>query len=355
MPRIGIYLRLSDDRDGNQTATDRQLQDCRRYAHSKGWEVADVFEDIDLSAYRRGVHRAEFERMLEAVRAKAIDGVLAWKIDRITRRQRDLVRLDEAAEEVRAFIATVVEGIDTRQPTGRFVAELLVAQARMESENASIRIKRKHEELAILGRPQTGGTRMFGYSQDRQAVVAEEAALVREATTHLLAGRSLVGLCREWERRGVRTPAGGAWKPSPLRRLLKSAALSGQREHLGRITAGSWPPILTPVETMRLRALLDDPARNKVINPRRYLLAGCLRCGHCGHSLSSRPRIDGVRRYVCAKRPGDPNCGKLARLARPVEDVVRDAVVVALDGVDLREHVSQPEAGLESDLRQGVR
>ena len=130
MECVGIYLRISDDRDGNQTATQRQEEDCRKFAELKGWSVGDVFEDVDLSAYKRNVKRPEFERMLRAIRNREIDGVLAWKIDRITRRQRDFVRLDEECEEAKAFIATVVDQIDTRNPTGRFVAELLVAQAK---------------------------------------------------------------------------------------------------------------------------------------------------------------------------------------------------------------------------------
>jgi site-specific DNA recombinase len=185
--RIGIYLRISDDRDGNQTATQRQEEDCRRYAAGKDWEVADVFEDVDLSAYKRGVKRPEFERMLAAIRHKEIDGVLAWKVDRLTRRQRDLVRLDEECEDAKGFIATVVEGIDTRNPTGRFVAELLVSQARMESENSSIRVKRAHEEQAKKGSPSVGGKRPFGYT-NRREIIPEEAELIREATDRILVG-----------------------------------------------------------------------------------------------------------------------------------------------------------------------
>src|SRR2546428_3266664 len=151
MDKVGIYLRISDDRDGTQTATQRQREDCHRYAQSRGWEVSDVFEDVDISAYKRTAKRPEFERMVAAVRDKEIDGVLAWKMDRISRRQRDLVKLDEQCEDSGGFIATVMETIDTRQPTGRFVAELLVSQARMESANTSVRVTRAHEQMAKQG------------------------------------------------------------------------------------------------------------------------------------------------------------------------------------------------------------
>ena len=47
---VGIYLRISEDRDGEQTATARQEEDCRKVAASQGREVTDVYEGVDLTA-----------------------------------------------------------------------------------------------------------------------------------------------------------------------------------------------------------------------------------------------------------------------------------------------------------------
>jgi Resolvase, N terminal domain len=51
----GIYARLSDDKGAEQTATARQIADCRRLAADRGWAVAEahVYEDVDLSAFKR--------------------------------------------------------------------------------------------------------------------------------------------------------------------------------------------------------------------------------------------------------------------------------------------------------------
>lgn len=336
MERVGVYLRISADPDGSQSATGRQREDCQRYAASHGWEVADVFEDVDLSAYKRGVKRPEFERMLESVAQRSIEGVLCWKMDRISRRMRDLVRLDEACEEAKGFIATVVEGIDTRQSTGRFIAELLVAQARMESENTSTRVKRAHEEKARKGRPVVGGFRPFGYTADMMTIMDEEAELIREAARRILAGESLRGICLDWERRGVKSPAGKPLTPTPLRRMLMSGTLSAQREYEGTVTKGTWPAILSTDETVRLRAILGNPARlTHNGTGRKYLLTGILRCGRCGHPMVGRRREDRRRRYICDARPGKGNCGRMCRVADKVEGIVKEAVFAALDGADV--------------------
>ena len=343
MTRTGIYLRISDDRDGTQTATERQRHDCIRFAESRGWEVVDVFEDIDLSAYKRRVKRPEFERMLTAVREKKIDRVLAWKVDRLTRRMRDIVRLDDACEEVGAYISTVVESIDTQQPTGRFVLELLVAQARMESENASIRITRKEAERATQGFPQIGGYRLFGYNQKRTEIIPEEAALIREARDRVFAGDSILGICWDWKARGVTSVRGGAFSKTVLRNLLLRPSIAGFREHGGRLFKGKWEGIISEEDHRRLVAILTDPSRTTRLTSRSYLLTGLLICGECGELLVGRPRADKQSRYVCNRQPESRACGTVTRLAAPVDEMVKEAVIEMLGSEDLRAFVEEEE------------
>ena len=351
MERIGIYLRISDDRDGTQTATKRQEEDCRKFADSKGWTVVDVFEDVDLSAYKRNVKRPEFERMLAALRNREIDGVLAWKVDRITRRQRDFVRLDEQCEEVEGFIATVVDQIDTRTATGRFVAELLVAQARMESENSSVRIRRAHEAAAKRGDISHGGTRPFGFTLDRH-VIPEEAELIQEAARRILAGERIRGVAFDWDRRGVTTSTGKPWREVALRKVLVGAVLSGQREYQGSLVPGTWPAILTPETTARLRVVLASRQTNAsgLREPRKLLLGGGFaRCGRCRSALRGSQDGAGKARYVCKGHPGTPNCGRLARRAEPVEAVVTQALFAALDGADIAAYMRDQQELIADD------
>ncbi len=356
MEQIGIYVRISDDPDGTQTATERQLEDCSRFAASRSWNVADVFEDIDISAYQRNAKRPEFERMIAAVRDKRIDGVLAWKMDRLSRRMRDFVRLDEQCEESGAFVASVIEGIDTRLPTGRFVAELLTAQARMESANTSTRVTRAHEQMAKNGQPVLGGLRPFGYSKDRSEIIPHEAELIRDAVSRVIAGESIRSICKDWHAGGVLSGAGKPWKTASLSRLLGSAFISGQRDLHGVLTPGQWSAIISPAETVTLRHILADPQRRTRGSwARTYLLTGMIRCGLCGELLIARPRADHVRRYVCAKDPGTANCGRLARVAGPIEELIRESVIAALDGADLTQYLYRQAEGDEGAIIEELR
>jgi hypothetical protein len=119
--------------------------------------------------------------------------------------------------------------------------------------------------------------------------------------------------------------------------MLMSARISGQRSYRGEIVAqGDWEPIITADETARLRARLGDPERLTRRTVRRYLLSGgLLRCGLCDAVLVARPRVDGQRRYVCAKGPGQPGCGRMAVSAEPLEALIAEAVLYRLDTPEL--------------------
>ncbi|HEY8111252.1 MAG TPA: recombinase family protein, partial [Actinomycetes bacterium] len=322
MTRAGIYVRISQDRAGAGLGVQRQETDCRALAERKGWEVAGVYPDNDVSAYS-GKPRPEWERLNADVRAGAIDAIVCWHVDRLTRSPRELEDVIDLADRLGLGLATVTGEIDLATPTGRMVARMMGAAARHEAEHKAERQARQHRQAAEAGKVSGGGTRPFGYAEDRVTVVEPEAEIIRECARRVLVGEGLTSVCRDLAVRDVRTPTGNRWRRNTLRQLLASARISGRREHtsrsswsgtrplLGEITKEAvWPAIITPVESDRLRAILSSPDRRKVgaVTGRRYLLSGILRCGKCGHGLVGSPRA-GVPRYVCPRVPDGTSCG----------------------------------------------
>jgi hypothetical protein len=75
---VAIYTRLSSDTPGReQTATKRQERDCRVFAQLREWEVSDLYEDVDLSAYKKGVKRPAYESLLKAIETRRVSGMVA--------------------------------------------------------------------------------------------------------------------------------------------------------------------------------------------------------------------------------------------------------------------------------------
>jgi site-specific DNA recombinase len=231
----------------------------------------------------------------------------------------------------------VVNGgmLDLSTPGGRMVARQLGAVARYESEHRSERVRAKHRELAEKGLWPGGGHRPFGYGSDGVTLVPEEAAVVREAAKRVLAGESLRGICMDLDRRGIVGAEGGRMHTLRLKTILRSARISGQREHKGVMTKAVWPALVTPAQLILLRAKLVPGKRNRG----RTLLAGLLVCGRCGQGMVSKPRARGIPCYGCKHESG--GCGVNVRAA-PLESYVMDQLRLHLDSPEAQAILSPP-------------
>lgn len=342
MKAAAIYIRISSDRGGTRAGVRRQLEDCRSWAQLNGAPVAEVYEDNDVSAYR-GKPRPAYRRMCEDIKAGVRDGVIVWHNDRLHRNTRELEDFIDLVEATGIAVATVTSGdYDLTTTTGRAMARIACALARLESEDKSRRIKRQQLQAAQEGKRSGGGTRAYGYQPGHRKVIPNEAAVIKEAARRILAGEPLRSVTRDLNDRGIPTVSGKPWSSTVLRTILTSGRISGQREHLGEIVAaGDWPAIVTPAQTARLRTILLDPDRRTNRAPRRYPLTGLVYCGKCGARMVARPRDDGERRYFCAKGPGFTGCGGTAILSEPLERFVAEAVLHRLDSPKLQRAVSR--------------
>jgi site-specific DNA recombinase len=336
-----IYARISSDRGGQQLGVRRQVDDCAALVARRGWLPAQVYIDDDISAYR-AKPRPAYRQLLRAITEGEVDAVVVWHLDRLHRYPKELEEFFEicAAAGVKD-LASVTGDIDLATHDGQFLARILGAVSKKESDDKSRRIARKALELAQAGKIGGGGTRPYGYRDDRRTVITAEAPVVREVAARLLAGDSLRSVANDLNRRGIRSVTGREWQPQTLRRMIVSARISGQREHRGEIIAkAEWPAIIPPAQTARLRALFADPDRRTNRATRRYLLKGLLRCGHCGATLRARPRDGGDRRYGCTKGPGQPGCGRTWILSEPLETFISEAVLYRLDTPTLNDRLT---------------
>ena len=187
----------------------------------RGWKVAGVFTDNDVSASSRKP-RPEWQRVLADVEAGRVDAIVGWHVDRITRSPAELEGLISFVEQQGLELATVTGDVDLSTPTGRLVSRTLGAAARHEIEHKSERQRRGGRQRAENGKPHAGGTRPYGFEADRVTIIPAEAKVIVECS-----GASPANRCprpvADLHARGIETPTGRAWQPRTLRRLLASA------------------------------------------------------------------------------------------------------------------------------------
>lgn len=292
-----IYARISRDREGAGLGVERQEADGRALAERLGWDVVAVYVDNDISAYS-GAARPQYRAMLDAVRAGEIRGVIAWHPDRLHRRATELEEFVTVAEAHNLQVQTVTAGtVDLTTASGRMVARMLGAAAQHEVDHARERMKRAKAQMAADGKYR-GGPRPFGFESDGVTVRESEAAVIREATRAIIAGRSLAAVARDLNDRGAKTAPGREWTYARLREMLVrprnagllGRGLPGRHEDHEILGTAVWPAIVEQDEWRALVTLLTDPSRRKQDgNETRWLGSGIYRCSKCGGTMRVAP------------------------------------------------------------------
>lgn len=381
--RAAVYVRISVDRPG-EVSTEVQESACRALCAGRGWRVADVYLDRGRSAYR-DVERPAYQRMLADVEAGRLDAVVFWKLDRIA---RSVITFNDFLQTVHrhgVVVASVNDTIDTASPMGRAMVQISAVFAELESAQISLRVRGALAAKASQGTPHHGGRRAYGYAQkigDRpsqpqrpdgtdyppDAIVPEEAEVIREAVRRTLDGESLRQIATDFNRRGIPTALDRAWHASPLAQILRSARIAGYREHRGAAYAGTWEPIIDMSTHTAVRAALVPDAgisaRVKAGTP--GLLSGIARCGECGtgllRSMGGGGRNPSYRMYRCPDPKGrtgpDAPCGRIGVKLDTADDEVEKRVLAVLEAgllaghaglVERQEALAKAEAALADD------
>ena len=370
MTRAGIYLRISSARAGEIQSgaarrgevlgVDRQRPPCVELCARLRWTVVDEYVDPNDSAYSGRV-RKQWRRLIADVQAGRIDAIVAWHPDRLTRQPKENEELIELVDRYGLQVATAMAGEhDLASPSGRLHFRMLGSIARYESEHRAERVASHHDQLAQEGRWH-GGRRPFGYRYvDGGGIELDEreAAAIRQARVRILDGATLSAVVRDWRAAGLFQSKGG--RPVTVTiadRLLRSPHLDGDRRHRGAVTkADAWPAVFTTAEHLDLVAELDRRGRRGLVDRHRTLCSGYLRCGACGHVMrgATLKAAGGARApgYRCDAASG--GCGRLHRLAGPVDAEVADRIIRRLASPQLQAKLAERAEGrlTASEARQ---
>lgn len=347
---VGVYLRISDDTAGEAKGVARQREDCTALAAVRRWEPV-IYEDNDVSAYRRDVIRERFEQMLSDLKAGQIRGIVGYNLDRVFRQPRDLERAIDLYEANPGLIFATLEGdINLSTADGRTMARVLVAFANKASADTGRRVQRKQLQLAREGTLVHCGRVPFGWQADGKTVDPAAKAEILKAHECLLAGDKLIRIRDDWEERDIvpRAPDGkrhGKDKEatrlqhSTVRRILTNPALAGFKLYRGEImttedgkpVSGAWDHITTPERLEAVTGVLDARQTSWQPSGLSYLLSGIARCGKCKLPMRGQFARDrkGNKRtvYACDSGASRRGCGGVSRVSGPVDDFVANAVL----------------------------
>jgi site-specific DNA recombinase len=383
-----IYCRVSTQDQGKEgTSLDTQLEACKRKALELGYElnkkffIREVYSGLTLD-------RPGLTELRSWIRSRAIQAVIAYSTDRLSRDPVHLLLLAEESDKAQVPLVFVTEPLDNSME-GQLLGFVRGWASKLEAVRIKERTVRGKKARALSGRlPANSHAHLYGYAyipgkgigQGIRYINETHAKWVREIYRWLVEeGLSTYAITCRLRTLGVPTPSGkGYWIKSTVHHILTNPAYYGKtyaftqtygepkyrlkpntkRKNSGR----QWKPkedwleipnATPPIISEELfQAAQKQLKRNRELSLRntkiQYLLHGHIYCSKCGRSYWGAPGIktrNGKRYcypfYQCSskyKMVSPVSCGNHRYSAKVIENLVWKRIEMLL---------SKPEAVFE--------
>ncbi|GEC17390.1 MULTISPECIES: recombinase family protein [Nitrobacter] len=349
--RCGIYTRVSTDNGLDQefNSLDAQYEASSAYIKSQahaGWvQVKTRYDDGGFSG--GSTDRPALQSLLEDIRARKIDVIVVYKVDRLTRSLADFAKLVELFDAHRVSFVSVTQQFNTTTSMGRLTLNVLLSFAQFEREVTSERIRDKVAASKKKG-IWVGGPLPLGYVMEngKVAVVPEEAERVRHIFGRYLELGSARALMRDLKDRNIvsrqrhlKTGAirgGVPFGCGALFHLLRNRFYIGEVNYKGQIYPGEQPPILDRDLFERVQTMLSVQRSHQTRTRTSFshLLTG-LMFDDAGHRMAPTQAQKKGRHYsYYVSRPllfgnaAKADVGSVSRVPAPdIDDQVREVVL----------------------------
>jgi site-specific DNA recombinase len=261
--RCAVYTRKSYEEglDMEFNSLDAQREACEAYVASQrqeGWVLlSDRYDDGGFSGGT--LDRPALKRLLADIEAGAVDIVVVYKIDRLSRSLMDFAKLVEVFERQSVTFVSVTQNFSTTTSMGRLTLNMLLSFAQFEREVSGERIRDKIAASRRKGM-WMGGWAPLGYDvKDRKLVINEtEAAVVRRIFERVAKGGSVTTIVRELTAEGFRNKYGQALDKGRIYKLLRNRVYLGEAVHKGTAYPGEHEAIVTKAVWDKVQAVLAE-------------------------------------------------------------------------------------------------
>lgn len=293
MRRVAVYVRVStQEQAASGYSIGEQTDRLRKYCEAHDWTVVSVYTDPGFSGAK--MDRPALQGLLSDAGRGIFDTVLVWKLDRLSRSQKDTMYMVESC-----FLAggidfiSMNENFDTSTPFGRAMVGILSVFAQLERDQI-----RERMTMGRVGRAKSGlysgcGHPLIGYDYREGLLVPNEyeAMQVRkvfELFLNGLDGRELSYSAIASYMAERYTTKYGAWKArNEIKAILTNPVYAGRVSFQGVYYDGVQEPIIpqdvfdaAQAAVARRTEIFGNSTRKR--EGQVNLLTGLCFCGKCG-------------------------------------------------------------------------
>lgn len=337
---IVLYVRVSTQEQAKEGySIDEQLARLKKYCEAHGWRVVKEYVDPGYSG--ANTDRPGLKALIEDCKQGSFDTVLVYKLDRLSRSQKDTLYLIEDV-----FLASGVdfvsmtENFDTSTPFGKAMIGILSVFAQLEREQIKERMIMGKDARAKQGKFHGSSQVPIGYRYiDGELVVDPyEAHIVKQIFNDFANGHSRNKIVADLKEAGLQSSYGSICK-STIYTMLRNVTYTGMIKNKDNVYEGAHEAIVSKELFDKVQEILR---RNRE-NPRyqnlfvsNTLLGSLMKCKKCNQNfriIYGAKNKDGYRKayYADAGRKLGICDSKFIRRDKIDKEVLDEVRKLALD------------------------
>ena len=304
--KVALYARVSTEQQIENYSIPLQKERMKAFCLSKGWD--DMTEYVDGGYSGSNLNRPALQQLQKDIADKKINAVIVYRLDRLSRSQRDtLYLIEEMFLPNNVEFISISETIDTSTPFGRAMIGVMSVFAQLERETITERLRSGRLKMVKDEGLWAGGAEScpYGFTRLKRGKLVinedERAHIVRIFEEYVIL-KSYIKVQKKLEKEGFKPLA--EWRIIPL---LKNRVYIGEVSFGGEWYKGAHEPIISTElfnQAQKVNEHLKYKNYGKIKNNvfRRKVVCGL--CGETYRSYSQKDLKTQTRYFymVCCRR-----------------------------------------------------
>ncbi|MGU9076500.1 recombinase family protein [Clostridium perfringens] len=310
---IAIYCRVStEEQSENGYSIDEQERLLEEWCKKMGYVIYKCYSDRGISG-KNIKDRPALKELLSDAKAGKFDMVISWKINRVSRKLEDVLKIVNLLEKNNITFKSYSEPFETDTPAGRMQFQMMALIGEFERGTIAQNVK-----MGMIAKAKSGnwcGGRVLGYDlvpnnspeeekkgKNKLKINEKEAEIVRFIFNEYSKGKGYKAITNQINKLGYKTKKGNDFSVGSIRDILTNPVYIGEirynvRQNWSEKRRRNINP--NPIRVKgKHEAIIDRELWDKVqlileskkgkpsrIYDGEYPLTGILRCPKCGAGM----------------------------------------------------------------------
>ena len=310
---IAIYCRVStEEQSENGYSIDEQERLLEEWCKKMGYVIYKCYSDRGISG-KNIKDRPALKELLSDAKEGKFDMVISWKINRVSRKLEDVLKIVSLLEKNNITFKSYSEPFETDTPAGRMQFQMMALIGEFERGTIAQNVK-----MGMIAKAKSGnwcGGRVLGYDlvpnnspeeekkgKNKLEINEKEAEIVRFIFNEYSKGKGYKAITNQINKLGYKTKKGNNFSVGSIRDILTNPVYIGEirynvRQNWSEKRRRNINP--NPIRVKgKHEAIIDRELWDKVqlileskkgkpsrIYDGEYPLTGILRCPKCGAGM----------------------------------------------------------------------